>query len=447
MSRLTINNKMWTTSLHEIGLFRRWWRLFALAAATVCVSSLPTPPSSSCSSNTNNDSLIMPMPQPPIQSASYPLYSTILRHRLLAAHNNKSPPISSSAAIPLAGVHDALSAKIFAQHGAPALLLSGFGVSASLLGMPDAGMTNLVEMEMMTRHVYSAVRRCCCCCGSSLSPPPLIVDGDTGYGGTSNMLRTISSLSMAGAAAITIEDQIFPKKCTIAAGSKIQIVQREEACERVRGAIGARDLHYHHQQQQQLGHTTTNPSNINDNNNGGKGTWIVARTDCRMAYGFHEVMERCLRFEELGAEVIYAENLQSVEEYQQLRDRLDSRTVTMIAQVQETLNVDKTLSSNMGGDGEKKKPLLTLQEIGELEYDLALFGVTPLQCVVGTLDATAKQFLGSSAADDNNNHQGCVDSATTGIITSPIAMADFSEVKRVVGFDELGRFESNFPCN
>ena len=288
-------------------------------------------------------------------------------------------------------------------------------------------MTNLVEMEMMTRNVYSAVRglSSSTTTNQDASSPPLIVDGDTGYGGASNMLRTISTLSRAGAAAISIEDQIFPKKCTIAAGSKIQIVNREEAVERVRGAIGARDLYYEQQHQQ------------HSNELCGKGTWIVARTDCRMAYGFDEVIERCLRFEELGAEIIYAENLQSVEEYQQLRDRLDSRTVTMIAQVQESLSADN------GGTGAGKKPLLTLQEIAELGYDLALFGVTPLQCVVGALDATAKQFLGRSTDDDD--HQGVT--STTGIITPPTAMADFSDVKRVVGFDELERFESEFPCN
>jgi len=246
----------------------RWQLIFALAAAVLisskftCVSSLSTPPSSSSSST--DGSTIMPMPRPHPQSASHALYSTILQHRSSA---------QSSSAIPLAGVHDALSAKIFAHHGAPALFLSGFGVSASLLGIPDAGMTNLVEMEMMTRNVYSAV------CGLSSTttnqdapppPPPLIVDGDTGYGGASNMLRTISTLSRAGAAAISIEDQIFPKKCTIAAGSKIQIVNREEAVERVRGAIGARDLYYEQQHQQ------------HSNELCGKGTWIVARTDCRL---------------------------------------------------------------------------------------------------------------------------------------------------------------------
>jgi len=98
-------------------------------------------------------------------------------------------------------------------------------------------------------------------------------------------MRTITALSNAGAAAITIEDQIFPKKCTVAAGSKIQIVQREEAIERVKGAIGARDLFY----EQRRSHQTTNNYNYNDNDvdssscssssswssSKGKGMWII----------------------------------------------------------------------------------------------------------------------------------------------------------------------------
>lgn len=303
-------------------------------------------------------------------------------------------------------------------------------------------MTNLVEMDMMTRHVYSAIRYRNVDHAKKSSPPPLIVDGDTGYGGPSNMMRTISSLSRSGAAAISIEDQVFPKKCTIAAGSNVQIITRDEAIERVRGAIGARDLYYN-------GVVDNESNDSNNNDNGvGKGTWIVARTDCRMAYGFNEVIERCLQFEELGAEIIYAENLQSVEEYQILRDRLDSRTVTMIAQVQESLmsvGGDGDDGGGVGSSGGNGKPLLTIQEIGELGYDLALFGVTPLQCVVGALDATAKQFLGSR----DDDHEGRM---TTGLILgggqspTPLPMADFSDVKRVVGFDHLERFETEFPC-
>ncbi|KAL3791826.1 hypothetical protein HJC23_002457 [Cyclotella cryptica] len=237
---------------------------------------------------------------PPPATPANVLYSLISANRKHAYENKEL-----LSAIPLAGIHDALSAKIFAQKGAPALFLSGFGVSASLLGVPDAGVTSLVEMEQVTRNVCSAMRS-----HKGLKvPPPLIVDGDTGYGGSPNMLRTISSLASAGAAAITIEDQVFPKMCTIAAGEKIRIVEREEAVGRVRGALGARDLYC-----ERVSLSTT------ESTSSGAGCWIVARTDCRLAFGFEEVVERCLRFEELGAEIVYAENLQSIDEYLKLRE-------------------------------------------------------------------------------------------------------------------------------
>ena len=141
-----------------------------------------------------------------------------------------------------------------------------------------------------------------------------------------------------------------------------------------------------------------------------------------MAYGFEEVVERCLAFESLGAEIVYAENLQSCSEYEQLRARLDPKTVTMIAQVQETNNVKDTVN---------RKPLLSTQEIGERGYDLALFGVTPLQSVVGALESCAKEFLGPG----------------NGIISTQSTMANFADVKKIVGFDELQDFESEFPCS
>ena len=106
----------------------------------------------------------MNVAEPPPSSAAFGLYNLLLQNRLASTHND------NKRAIPLAGVHDALSAKIFAQQGAPALFMSGFGVSASLLGLPDAGMTNLVEMEMMARNICSRVQ-----C-------PVICDGDTGFG-------------------------------------------------------------------------------------------------------------------------------------------------------------------------------------------------------------------------------------------------------------------------
>ncbi|KAL9183114.1 hypothetical protein ACHAXT_004901 [Thalassiosira profunda] len=362
----------------------------------------------SLSSSTHND--VMAMPEPPPTSPSHSLYHLILQNRLCKTNNCKS--------IPLAGVHDALSGKIFAQHGAPALFVSGFGVSASLLGLPDAGMTNLVEMEMMARNICSIVQISPDCRSVVVNgrqcPPPIICDGDTGYGGAPNMLRTISALGNAGVAAVSIEDQTFPKRCAIAAGSSIQIVNREDAIERVRGALGARDQYVQSQ------------SSFVENS--GAGPWIVARTDCRMSHGFQEVLERCLRFEELGAEIIYGENLQSREEYRQLRERLDPRTVTVIAQVQETTAPTDAADTN-------SKPLLSVEEIGALGYDLALFGVTPLQVCVGALESAAKDFLDGS------------DREATGIIGNGATMADFATVKQVVGFDELQAFETEFPCS
>lgn len=359
--------------------------------ATTSVSSIP--------------SSEMPMNPPPLSSPAYNLFSLIHQNRLTQQSDDKKK------AIQMAGIHDALSAKIFAEHGAPVLFLSGFGVSASLLGIPDAGMTNLVEMEMVARHCISAVNN------QRRQPLPLIVDGDTGYGGAPNMLRTISSLASTGAAAITIEDQSFPKKCTIAAGSQIRIVGRKDAIQRVKGALGARDLY---------------EGESSETTNAGAGVWIVARTDCRLACGFNEVVERCLRFEEMGADIVYAENLQSIEEYKELRARLDPRTVTMVAQVQERSEGPQSTRNN------NEKPLLTIQDVGSLGYDLALFGVTPLQCVVGSLQLAARQFYGSGSCDG------------TGIISQiadePIAMADFNAVKRIVGFGELEEFERQFPC-
>jgi isocitrate lyase len=189
-------------------------------------------------------STTLSMPEPPSTALAYSLYHLISQYR--THRYNNEPSNKNCDSIPLVGVYDALSAKIFAQNGAPALFLSGFGVSASLLGAPDAGMLNLVEMEMVARNVCSLLRSQECrtlLVKGELHPSPLIVDGDTGYGDASNMLRTISALASAGAAAITIEDQQFPKKCTIAAGSRVQIVDRDEAVQRVRCALGARNLY------------------------------------------------------------------------------------------------------------------------------------------------------------------------------------------------------------
>lgn len=106
---------------------------------------------------------VMGMGEPPTTSPAHSLY-TLLKDRRMDTKRE---------AIPLYGVHDALSAKILSRHGAPILFLSGFGVSASLLGLPDVGMTTMVEMEMVARNICSVL-------SEQTTVTPLIVDGDTG---------------------------------------------------------------------------------------------------------------------------------------------------------------------------------------------------------------------------------------------------------------------------
>lgn len=306
----------------------------------------------------------------------------------------------SVTAVALPGVHDALSAKIFADAGASALFLSGFGVSACRLGEPDAGILTLAEMEDAARSVVAAAG------GPGATGVPVIVDGDTGYGGASNLRRTVRGLAAAGAAAVTIEDQKFPKRCTYAAGAGVRVVSREQSVERIRAAVGARD-----EARDRDGHDVL----------------IVARTDCRAALGFEEAVERCKAYEALGADVVYAENLQSKSEYMKLRESLAPSTPMMLAQVQQGPGG----TANGSGDDQN---VYTVEEVGEMGYSLALFGVTALQATVHALQRTASSFLRSGEG------RGC------GVLEGDAAkdLASFSELKKVVGFPELEDWEGEY---
>uniref|UniRef100_A0A7S4W9X9 Carboxyvinyl-carboxyphosphonate phosphorylmutase n=1 Tax=Ditylum brightwellii TaxID=49249 RepID=A0A7S4W9X9_9STRA len=309
----------------------------------------------------------------------------------------------TSSAIALPGVHDALSAIIFAESGANALFLSGFGVTASRLGSPDAGLLTQTEMEDATKCVVSALSLS----SSSQSPPPLLmVDGDTGYGGAANIRRTIRGLACAGAAAVTIEDQTFPKRCTYAAGTGVSTVPRSESMSRINAAIAARE----------------EAKNIDGND-----ILLVARTDCRLERGLEEVIERCKTYEALGADIVYAENLQSRQEYEALRSSLKGETLTMLAQLQLYPNDEDEKRRIQGAP-------YTIDDVGDMGYDLALFGVTGLQSAVGALQGVAREFFANkgivTSRDDN-----------TEIVRT---MASFEEVKRVVGFPKLDEFESRY---
>lgn len=206
----------------------------------------------------------------------------------------------------------------------------------------------------------------------------------------------LSDPSLVRAAAVTIEDQVFPKKCTYAAGDGVRVVSRSECRDRIRAALAARD----------------EARNVDGND-----IMIVARTDCRAALGFEEALERCIIFEELGADICYAENLQSRREYEDLRKALRPTTGTILAQVQ-TGNEDETLFS--------------AQDVGEMGYDFVLFGVTALQAYVRSLKMSAALMM----APDSS---GFVEASDLDILS-------FDDLKSNLGFEDIETFQAKYDC-
>lgn len=160
------------------------------------------------------------------------------------------------------GCFDALSAKLAARAGFEVLFMSGFGVSAARLGMPDTGLISFAEMLDSLRN----------CCGAA-DGVPVIGDGDTGFGNALNVRRTVIEYARAGAACIMIEDQVSPKRCGHTAGK--QVISRMEARLKIRAAVDARS-------------------------EGGADILIMARTDARGVHSFEEALARCREFEAEG---------------------------------------------------------------------------------------------------------------------------------------------------
>eukprot|EP00966_Prymnesium_polylepis_P185723 4305069-Prymnesium_polylepis.1 len=248
--------------------------------------------------------------------------------------------------------HDALSAVLIQRAGFKVAFMSGYAVSATLLALPDAGLISYGEQLTVGRAVCEAA-----------ADLLVIGDGDTGFGSSGNVRRTIEGFARAGFAGISIEDQVYPKRCFHAAG--LAVVSRHEALTRVRCAIAARD---------ELRART------------GLDLVIVARTDCRNAAtggGPSEAIDRCKAFAALGADVVYAEGLKR-DELRQLRQALGSAMPMMLAQVERpgTARIDTTEAAVLG-------------------CSLSLFGLTVLNASVAAMKRTLDVMAGGGhPADD-----------------------------------------------
>ena len=179
--------------------------------------------------------------------------------------------------IPSFAPHDVFTARVLDDVGIELLFLGGFGVSASVLGLPDVGLTTLSEMTEAVRRVADRIS------------VPLIADGDTGHGNLNNVARTVRDFERAGASGMLLEDQVSPKRCGHFAGK--DVVSAEDMLGRLRAALDARD----------------DPEFV-----------IIARTDARAVEGFDAAVERANRYGEAGADVCFVEAPRSRDELQQL---------------------------------------------------------------------------------------------------------------------------------
>jgi 2-methylisocitrate lyase-like PEP mutase family enzyme len=167
--------------------------------------------------------------------------------------------------------YDALTARLIQGAGFSLTFMSGFAVSAARLGLPDTGLISYGEMADQLRDICSVARI------------PVIADGDTGYGNSVNVKRTVHGYIQAGAAGIMIEDQTSPKRCGHTMGK--DVVDRETSIGRVRAAIEARK----------------------EANSEGKDIVIMARTDARATHGLEEAIERAKIFAGMGADILFVE--------------------------------------------------------------------------------------------------------------------------------------------
>jgi len=223
------------------------------------------------------------------------------------------------------GVYDALSAKIAARAGFEVIFITGYSLSATLLGEPDFGLLTQTE-------VVSAAQRIC-----SVVDTPVIVDADTGYGNAINVIRTVQDLVRAGAAGMFLEDQIWPKRCGHMRGK--QVIPLDEQLKKLRAAVEARE---------------------------NSDFFIVARTDSRQALGLDEAITRGLAFKEAGADAVFIEAPESKEEMKRISNQ-----------------VPGPLVANMLERG--VTPLMGPKELNDLGFDLIVWPLAPLYSVAKSL--------------------------------------------------------------
>lgn len=238
------------------------------------------------------------------------------------------------------GVFDMVSLRLADSFGFDALYMTGFGAVASHMGLPDAGLATYSDMVGRVKMM------------AAMASTPLIADGDTGYGGLLNVAHTVRGYEEAGASAIQLEDQEFPKKCGHTPGRRV--IPMADMVRKIRVACDAR-------------HSSD--------------FLIIARTDARSALGLDEALRRAEAYARAGADILFIESPETREEMQRIGRAFDL-----------------PLLANMVEGGQT--PVLSKQELELIGYKLAIFPVTALLAAAEAMRTVYDTFkqTGSSAA-------------------------------------------------
>jgi 2-methylisocitrate lyase-like PEP mutase family enzyme len=264
----------------------------------------------------------------------------------------------------LPGAPNALAARIIADLGFKAVYLTGAGLTNMFLGVPDLG---FIDLSQVTEHTM-AMR--------NVVDLPIVVDADTGFGNAVNVAHTVRMLESAGASAIQLEDQHTPKRCGHFSGK--EIVPVEEMVNKIKSAVDARR------------------QNI----------IVVARTDARAVEGLQQALERAQRYVEAGADVMFVEAPENIDE---------------VREIGRSVKVPQLLNIVVGG----RTPQVTPAQASEMGFNLLLYANTALQGAIHGMQTALRTLIETGSMDEQSG-----------------LVATFAERQRLVQkpfYDELER--------
>jgi len=280
---------------------------------------------------------------------------------------NLRPRLAKKELLVAPGVFDGISARIADQMGFEALYMTGYGTVASHLGLPDAGIATYSDMVGRVAVIANG------------TTTPLIADGDTGYGGLLNVQYSVRGYEAAGAIAIQLEDQEFPKKCGHMLGRRV--VSIEDMVDKIKVAVASRD----------------------DRN-----FLIMARTDARTTLGLDEALRRADAYAKAGADILFVESPESIEEM-----RTIGRTF------------DRPLVANMVEGG--RTPVADRMTLQELGYSIAIY---PAFGFLAAGDALRSAY---GYLKDHGSSVG-----------ANVPLYKFSEFSELMGFRAVAEFDETY---